>query len=96
MVGSGNSAINQSPITGESIPEDKEISDRIFVGTLNQTGFLELKVTYTADQTTVAKIIHLVEVVQGSRAPSQQWVDKFVEVYTPIIKNRCSKLVMVI
>lgn len=85
VVVSGNSAIDQSPITGESIPEDKEIGDRVFAGTLNQTGFLEVKVTHTAADTTVAKIVHLVEVAQSSRAPSQQWVDKFAEVYTPIV-----------
>ncbi|MBD2568040.1 heavy metal translocating P-type ATPase [Anabaena lutea] len=85
VIVSGNSAIDQSPITGESIPEDKEIGDRVFAGTLNQTGFLEVKVTHTAADTTVAKIVHLVEVAQSSRAPSQQWVDKFAEVYTPIV-----------
>ncbi|MCC5617407.1 cadmium-translocating P-type ATPase [Nostoc sp. CHAB 5836] len=85
VVVSGNSAIDQSPITGESIPKDKEIGDRVFAGTLNQTGFLEVKVTHTAADTTVAKIVHLVEVAQSSRAPSQQWVDKFAEVYTPIV-----------
>lgn len=85
IVVSGNSAIDQSPITGESIPEDKETGDRVFAGTLNQTGFLEVKVTHTANDTTVAKIIHLVESAQSSRAPTQQWVDKFAEIYTPIV-----------
>jgi Zn2+/Cd2+-exporting ATPase len=81
----GDSAIDQSPITGESIPEDKEIGSRVFAGTLNQTGFLEVQVTHTVADTTVAKIIHLVEAAQSSRAPTQQWVDKFAEIYTPII-----------
>ncbi|WP_427159362.1 heavy metal translocating P-type ATPase [Aliinostoc sp. HNIBRCY26] len=85
IVVSGSSAIDQSPITGESIPEDKEAGDTVFAGTLNQSGFLEVKVTHTAKDTTVAKIIHLVETAQGSRAPSQQWVDKFAGVYTPIV-----------
>lgn len=85
VVVSGISAIDQSPITGESIPEDKAPGDVVFAGTLNQSGFLEVKVTHTANDTTVAKIIHLVEAAQGSRAPSQQWVDKFAEVYTPIV-----------
>ncbi|MCU0542415.1 MAG: cadmium-translocating P-type ATPase [Oscillatoriaceae cyanobacterium Prado104] len=85
IVVSGNSAIDQSPITGESIPEDKETGDRVFAGTLNQTGFLEVKVTHTANDTTVAKIVHLVESAQSSRAPTQQWVDKFAEIYTPIV-----------
>ncbi|AFZ61160.1 cadmium-translocating P-type ATPase [Anabaena cylindrica FACHB-243] len=85
VVVSGTSAIDQSPITGESIPEDKEVGDTVFAGTLNQSGFLEVKVTHTVSDTTVAKIIHLVEAAQESRAPSQQWVDRFAEVYTPIV-----------
>jgi Zn2+/Cd2+-exporting ATPase len=85
IVVSGISAIDQSPITGESIPEDKEKGDNVFAGTLNQSGFLEVKVTHTVSDTTVSKIIHLVESAQGSRAPSQQWVDRFAEVYTPIV-----------
>ncbi|ODG98434.1 cadmium-transporting ATPase [Nostoc sp. KVJ20] len=85
VVISGNSSINQSPITGESVPVDKEIGDTVYAGTMNQTGFLLVKVTHTAGDTTVAKIIHLVEQAQGSRAPTQQWVDRFAEVYTPIV-----------
>ncbi len=85
VVVSGNSAIDHSPITGESIPEDKEKGDRVFAGTLNQTGFLEVQVTHAANDTTVAKIVHLVESAQSSRAPTQQWVDKFAEIYTPIV-----------
>ncbi|MDZ4878007.1 MAG: Cadmium-transporting ATPase [Chroococcidiopsis cubana SAG 39.79] len=84
VVVSGTSAIDSSPITGESIPEDKAPGDAVYAGTLNQAGFLEVKVTHTASDTTVAKIIHLVEQAQESRAPSQQWIDKFAAVYTPI------------
>lgn len=85
VVISGHSAIDQSPITGESIPEDKEIGSRVFAGTLNQTGFLEVKVTHKSSDTTVARIIHLVEQAQGSRAPTQQWVDRFAAIYTPVV-----------
>ncbi len=85
VVTSGASAIDQSPITGESIPEDKAPGDSVFAGTLNQTGFLTVKVTHAASDTTVAKIIHLVEEAQSSRAPTQQWVDKFAQIYTPIV-----------
>ena len=85
VVVSGTSAVDQSPITGESIPEDKESGDTVYAGTLNQGGFLTVKVTHTSSDTTVAKIINLVEEAQGSRAPSQQWVDRFAEVYTPIV-----------
>lgn len=82
---SGASAIDQSPITGESVLENKEKGDSVFAGSLNQTGFLEVEVTHTAQDTTVARIIHLVEEAQESRAPIQQWVDSFSAVYTPIV-----------
>lgn len=85
VVLSGTSSIDQSPITGESIPEDKAPGDTVFAGTLNQTGFLEVKVTHKSNDTTVAKIIHLVEEAQESRAPTQQWVDRFATIYTPIV-----------
>ncbi|MBW4459165.1 MAG: heavy metal translocating P-type ATPase [Nodosilinea sp. WJT8-NPBG4] len=81
----GESAIDQSPITGESLPESKAVGDTVFAGTLNQTGFLEVDVTHTAQDTTVARIIHLVEGAQESRAPIQQWVDRFSTIYTPIV-----------
>ena len=82
---SGDSTVDQSPITGESAPEDKAPGDLVFAGTLNQTGFLEVEVTHTSSDTTVAKIVHLVEAAQSSRAPTQQWVDRFAEIYTPIV-----------
>jgi Cd2+/Zn2+-exporting ATPase len=85
VVISGHSAIDQSAITGESIPADKAPGDIVFAGTLNQSGFLEVKVTRTANDTSVAKIINLVEQAQESRAYSQQWVDKFANIYTPIV-----------
>jgi len=81
----GESAIDQSPITGESLPENKAIGDTVFAGTLNQSGFLEVEVTHTSRDTTVARIIHLVEEAQESRAPIQQWVDRFSAIYTPIV-----------
>jgi len=85
VVLSGVSAIDPSPITGESLPENKEKEDQVFAGTLNQTGFLEVEVTHTARDTTVARIVHLVEEAQESRAPIQQWVDRFSAIYTPIV-----------
>ncbi len=85
VVISGVSAVDQSAITGESLPENKEKGDPIFAGTLNQTGFLEVEVTHTSKDTTVARIVHLVEEAQESRAPIQQWVDRFSAIYTPIV-----------
>ncbi len=81
----GNSAINQAPITGESIPVDKAPGDQAFAGTINETGELELRVTAAANNTTLARIIHAVEQAQGTRAPTQRFVDRFAAIYTPVI-----------
>lgn len=81
----GNSAINQAPITGESIPVDKEPGDTVFAGTINETGEIEVRVTAAAGNTTLARIIHAVEQAQGSRAPTQRFVDRFAAVYTPAV-----------
>src|SRR5699024_2662491 len=71
MIKAGQSAINQAPITGESIPVDKTPGHNVFAGTINQDGYLEVEVTKKAENTTIAKIIHLVEEAQAERAPSQ-------------------------
>jgi Cd2+/Zn2+-exporting ATPase len=81
----GNSAVNQAPITGESIPVDKEPGDAVFAGTINETGEIEVRVTASAGNTTLARIIHAVEQAQGSRAPTQRFVDRFAAVYTPAV-----------
>ncbi len=84
-VTAGNSAVNQAPVTGESIPVDKTVGDLVFAGTINETGIIEFAVTAAADNTTLARIIHAVEQAQGTRAPTQRLVDRFAAFYTPSI-----------
>jgi len=79
----GSTSINQAPITGESNPVPKEVGDEIFAGTINNEGAFEFEVTKPANDTTLARIIRMVEEAQSRRARSEQWVEKFARYYTP-------------
>lgn len=81
----GRSTINQAPITGESLPAEKTEGDPVFAGTINESGSFEYEVTAAAANTTLARIIHAVEEAQGSKAPTQRFVDEFARVYTPVV-----------
>lgn len=81
----GRSSVNQAPITGESMPVDKEPGAEVFAGSLNGQGALEVRSTTPASDTTLARIIHAVEEAQASRAPSQSFVDRFARIYTPAL-----------
>ncbi|CAM5471544.1 heavy metal translocating P-type ATPase [Eoetvoesiella caeni] len=85
IVTAGASAVNQAPVTGESIPVEKSVGDPVFAGTINLSGSLEFEVSAPASDSTLARIIHAVEEAQGSRAPTQRFVDRFASVYTPAV-----------
>lgn len=81
----GESSVNQAPITGESVPVDKKPGDTVFAGTINGEGSLEIKVTKTTGDTTLARIIRLVAEAQEQKAPTQRFVDVFARYYTPAV-----------
>ncbi len=85
VVEGGDSAVDQSAVTGESMPVDKAAGDDVYAGTLNQFGVLEVRTTRDADSSTIGRIVELVEQAQATRAPSERMVDRFARIYTPVV-----------
>ncbi len=85
VIEQGRSSVNQAPITGESLPIEKNPGDAVYAGTINESGSFEFRVTAIAADSTLARIIHAVEQAQGSRAPTQRFVDRFARYYTPAV-----------
>jgi len=85
IVRNGRSDVNQAPITGESLPVEKVAGDEVFAGTINGHGALTVAVTKRRADTTLARIVHLVESAQAKRAPMQQFIDRFAAWYTPSV-----------
>ena len=85
VITAGSSTLDQSAVTGESLPADKTVGDAVYAGTVNLSSTLELRVNAEASNTLIARIIHAVEQAQGSRAPTQQFVDRFARIYTPAV-----------
>ncbi|MCW5612762.1 MAG: heavy metal translocating P-type ATPase [Rubrivivax sp.] len=85
IVRAGHTSIDQSPVTGESLPVDKAAGDEVFAGTINVSGSFEFVATAPASGSTLARIIHAVEQAQATRAPTQGLVDRFAAVYTPAV-----------
>ncbi len=84
-VTAGHSVVDQSSVTGESLPIDKTLGDEVYAGTINQTSSVEIQVTAPASNSTLTRIIHAVEQAQTSRAPTQRFVDRFAAIYTPAV-----------
>jgi Cd2+/Zn2+-exporting ATPase len=85
IVADGTSSVDQAPITGESVPVDKQPGDEVFAGTLNTTGALVIRVTRAASDSTLSRVAALVEHAQGSRAPAERFIDHFARIYTPLV-----------
>jgi len=85
VVQKGFSSVNQAPITGESIPVTKQVGDEVFAGTINNEGFLEIRVTKRSDQTMLSKIVKLVEEAQRKKSPTERFIDRFSKYYTPSV-----------
>jgi Zn2+/Cd2+-exporting ATPase len=94
-VETGDSHVNQAPITGESVPVEKGPGAEVFAGSINGRGVLEIGVTRLRRDSTLARIIHLVERAQSQRAPSQTFVDRFARVYTPIVLSLAVAIALV-
>ena len=85
LVAAGRSDVNQAPITGESLPVERGPGDEVYAGTINGRGALDVRVTRAVRDTTLARIVHLVETAQAQRAPAQLFIDRFARWYTPAV-----------
>jgi Cd2+/Zn2+-exporting ATPase len=85
VVLAGRSAVNQAPITGESVPVDKAPGDEVFAGAINGNAALLVQVNRLAADNTLSRLIHMVEEAQAQKAPAQRWIDRFARVYTPAV-----------
>jgi heavy metal translocating P-type ATPase len=85
IVVTGSSSVNQAPITGESVPVEKTLGSEVFSATMNETGHIEVRTTRVGEDTTLARIVHLVEGAQGTRAPIQGIADRFTTWFLPVV-----------
>ncbi|CAL60729.1 Cadmium-transporting ATPase [Herminiimonas arsenicoxydans] len=85
VVTSGESSVNQAPITGESMPVDKRMGDSVYAGSINERGLLDIKVSTSSGNSTLAKIVRVIEETQNNKAATQRFVDTFARYYTPAV-----------
>ena len=85
LVSEGTSAVNQAPITGESVPVDKSEGEEVYAGTITEDGYLEVEVTSESSESTIARIIRMVEDAQSEKTDQEQFVDRLASVYTPVV-----------
>jgi len=81
----GESAVDESPITGESVPVDKSAGDEVYAGAITEEGYLEVEVTSTAGDSTLSRIIEMVQGAQAEQTETEQFVDRFAGYYTPVV-----------
>ncbi|QWC18084.1 cation-translocating P-type ATPase [Halorubrum sp. 2020YC2] len=85
VVREGSGAVDESPITGESVPAEKEPGDEVYAGSINEAGYLEVEATAAAEDSTIARVVELVEAANGEETRAERFVDRFASVYTPIV-----------
>jgi len=83
QVTEGESAVDEAPVTGESVPKKKTVGDQVYAGTINDEGVLKVRITATAEDNTIARVIKLVEEAHESKAPTERFIDRFSRYYTP-------------
>jgi P-type Cu+ transporter len=81
----GHASVNQAPITGESLPVEKNQADSVFAGTVNELGYLEVQAQRVGEETTLGRIIHLVEEAEAQKAPVQRFADRFSAMFLPLV-----------
>ena len=95
VIRSGNSMLDQAPVTGESVPVERGVGEQVFSGTINGSGVIEIEATQPASNSTIARIVHMVEEAQASKAPAQRFVDVFARYYTPAVVVAASLVALV-
>ncbi len=94
QVASGNSAVDQSPVTGESMPVDKQPGDKVFAGTVNGEGALVVEVTRLARESTLARMVTMVAEAQTQKSPTQRFTDRFERIFVPLVLAGAALLIV--